>query len=303
MRSAVLNNSVLIGGCARSGTTILGKLIGSLDNVEYFFEPSFLHKFIYAHRDMSLQLWGEILSWYLYDDLLLNSLAGRNLNWNKNEDSCVLNFKSEEIRNRLCTNHRKNDIEARVDKFKLAIKIPDLIFNVPLFKAIYPDIKAIAMIRKPEDVIFSVLVKNWFTDEALTDSSITPQIPYVVVNKFRYPLWVPSHDYNEWRIISPADRAVYYYLSINKFLWEKRSMFFVLSYEHLLAETEVCANRISHYLGSKFSEKTMEVIKSISPRSSKKLNLDTFISSKYREELNDFIPVYEKITALSYDKS
>ena len=46
-RAEVIGKSILIGGCGRSGTTILGKLIGSLEGIEYYFEPAFLHKFIY----------------------------------------------------------------------------------------------------------------------------------------------------------------------------------------------------------------------------------------------------------------
>ena len=34
-----INESILISGCGRSGTTIVGKLLHSFDNVDYFFEP------------------------------------------------------------------------------------------------------------------------------------------------------------------------------------------------------------------------------------------------------------------------
>ena len=38
----VLDKMVIIGGSARSGTTIIGKLIHSLKNIEYQFEPPML---------------------------------------------------------------------------------------------------------------------------------------------------------------------------------------------------------------------------------------------------------------------
>ena len=38
----ILNNLIWITGCARSGTTILGKILSTLKNVEYGFEPELL---------------------------------------------------------------------------------------------------------------------------------------------------------------------------------------------------------------------------------------------------------------------
>ena len=38
----ILNNLIWVTGCARSGTTILGKILSTLKNVEYGYEPEFL---------------------------------------------------------------------------------------------------------------------------------------------------------------------------------------------------------------------------------------------------------------------
>jgi len=41
-----VNSSILISGVARSGTTIVGKLISSFDGVEYSFEPPMMFTLI-----------------------------------------------------------------------------------------------------------------------------------------------------------------------------------------------------------------------------------------------------------------
>ena len=42
----VLENVIWITGCARSGTTILGKILSTLKNVEYAYEPEFLFRLL-----------------------------------------------------------------------------------------------------------------------------------------------------------------------------------------------------------------------------------------------------------------
>jgi hypothetical protein len=97
-----VNNSILITGSARSGTSIMGKIIHSLKNVEYVFEPPTLVSLFSVIHEMDEKHWSLLFQTYLYEEFLINAIAGRNLNFNTNDDSCIYNTKPRnEIEERL----------------------------------------------------------------------------------------------------------------------------------------------------------------------------------------------------------
>lgn len=295
-RFEIVGKSVLIGGCGRSGTTILGKLIGSLEGIEYYFEPAFLHKFIYEINNIPHDRWQSIFEWYIYDDLLLNSLAGRNLNWNLNDDSCVLNFKSDTVKQRLSTSHRKLDLEAQAANSRVAFKIPDLVFQMPLIRSIYPEISSVSIFRKPEFTIPSIHQKLWFHDQALDINSPMPQIAFSVHGNSRVPLWVPEEEVGYWLSLPEIDRAAYYYIKANEILLSQCSQLCLICYDSLINNAETEVNKICNYLKTEFSSKTKDVINSIrtnerdAPSSWNEINAD--LRSKAR---NLYDQLYAKL--------
>ena len=76
---------IIITGAGRSGTTILGKLIGSMDPAFYFFEPTIV-KFGYMHCDL------DALRAIFVEDYVLPLIQGRNINSNENDDSYIGNY-------------------------------------------------------------------------------------------------------------------------------------------------------------------------------------------------------------------
>lgn len=295
MRDKILSKSILIGGCARSGTTILGKVIGSFRNVEYFFEPPFVHKAMYSHMDIPIEEWKRIMSWYLYDDLLLNAISGRNLNWNRNDDSCVLNYKGEEIRERLNKSHRKLDLERIAKSSRLSVKVPDLAFHIPKFMDAFPGIQGVAVVRSPSDVITSIIGKEWFSTGSLSLDTPEPQIPFQVDGGIRVPRFVPSADTQMWVEMSGNDRAAYYYMLINNFISVHADRFILISYDRLVSNPRAIVQRLAEALGCEFGSRTEAVLESISERPPKFHDLSASLSADMYKQVEAFSSTYEML--------
>ena len=69
----VLENVIWITGCARSGTTILGKILSTLKNVEYAYEPEFLFSLLPSINKINRKEWLKIYNAYIVEELLFNS--------------------------------------------------------------------------------------------------------------------------------------------------------------------------------------------------------------------------------------
>lgn len=106
-------STLFITGTGRSGTTLLGKILGSLENVYYLHEPNILHFLPVLHRNnASLQKqYAEMLKLILFEDYLLNLIHGRNVNFNELDLSYVGNYqKIDVVKERWSKFRRRQDV-------------------------------------------------------------------------------------------------------------------------------------------------------------------------------------------------
>jgi len=130
-KEKIIDKMIVIGGSARSGTTIMGKLINSMKNVEYFFEPPILTSLLLKKDELSNRSLIELLQFYFFDDFLLNSLSGRYINLNKNDDSCIYFVKNDEdIKNRISKSFGRIEINEIVKKYHFSFKLPEIVFFI-----------------------------------------------------------------------------------------------------------------------------------------------------------------------------
>ena len=73
----------------------MGKVLHSFQSVEYTFEPPTLFSLFSLLPRLDEVEWKLLYETYLYEDFFVNAIAGRNLNLNRNDDSCVYNAKAE----------------------------------------------------------------------------------------------------------------------------------------------------------------------------------------------------------------
>ena len=83
----ISSSLIIISGISRSGTTFMGKILGSMKNIEYIYEPPTLLMLFNIINKIDKETWINLFETYIYEEFLINSLSGRYLNFNKNDDS------------------------------------------------------------------------------------------------------------------------------------------------------------------------------------------------------------------------
>ena len=254
-------SAILISGSARSGTTIMGKVLHSFQSVEYTFEPPTLFSLFSLLPRLDEVEWKLLYETYLYEDFFVNAIAGRNLNLNRNDDSCVYNAKAEaEVDARYEGSLRKAEINKQSQRGVIAFKLPDIVPFLPQFLDYYPETRLLFMRRNPVDTLKSLLKKGWFSDRSLNEENRI--WPFHQHADQAIPYWVAPEDYERWVQWSELDRCAYYYTRVHALPPIARSIF-VLDYDQLLADPLGRVEALAQHFGLRFRPKTRTIIDSI----------------------------------------
>ncbi|MEQ8573489.1 sulfotransferase [Fulvivirga sp.] len=258
--SEKVKSSIFISGSARSGTTIIGKIIHSMSNVEYVFEPPTLVPLFAQINTLDQSSWKLLFESYLYEDFYVNALAGRNLNFNRNDDSCIYNVKTDkEIHSRLDAGIRKHDIKRIEEKGVIAFKLPNMVPFLTTFNELYPDIKKIILVRNPVDTINSLMKKDWYNEKVLKEENRTwPVVEYKGQN---IPFWVSEKDYDHWLGLDELNRCAYCFISMSTFSKSENTL--TINYDELINNPEKEVLKLSKYLRLEFGPLTKELVGSI----------------------------------------
>lgn len=265
-----VKRSILITGSARSGTTILGKLVGTLKNVEYFFEPPLLFSVYANYKASNQQIADNTVATYLFEDLLLQRLMARNVNINKNDDSSIFHqLSSEEVERRSRLNLRKYELVDLAYQKKIAYKIPDI---VPLLDDI-EFLKDHSILRCRRDIseqVNSLYNRKWFAEENLSDSQIWPN-KYFGEKKF--PFWLNKEFYQIWYDCKEVDRCFIYSAHMEVRL--NADNILNVNYSEFINNKHDLVDRICRFLSLEPSILTSEVVNSIKVQpTTKKMNLN-----------------------------
>ena len=152
---------VIITGVGRSGTSILGKLIGSMQPSHYLYEPAIL-KFPPDNNDDAMESYRAIL----FEDYFLPLIQGRNINFNALEDSYIGNYfvnPMKEIASRWVKFPRRPDAIKLLQEEKglFIIKMTEFALS-DLPEDTFPGARIINIIRNGNDVISSSIARLWF---------------------------------------------------------------------------------------------------------------------------------------------
>ena len=148
-KKLLTNRVIIITGAGRSGTTILGKIIGSMEPAYYLFEPSIM-KFC---RDT------ETLRATIFEDYWLLQVQGRNLNLNNEDDSYIGNYGS------VTGFTIRHDAIEECHFSKLVIKLSEYQPKFDSAREVFPGCKFVHIVRNGNDVVDSMCQRGWYTDE------------------------------------------------------------------------------------------------------------------------------------------
>lgn len=273
---------ILVGGIGRSGTSILGKALASTRFTEFFYEPPvFMHLLeVFDCNDSSFD-WKNFLETVLYKDLMKGALSGRSLNFNRNDISSVYNYKNEEeVKSRLESSFRQNQLSDLLNERTAVIKVLDAIYRFNKLQALLPVFKAVIILRNPIDTTRSILNKGWFSDQQLNASSPEPLRYTKYKNQRRYPAFIEENDYDQWDEYSEMERTAYYCkFHLDKFqdLISKGNVIFV-RYEDFVENPHALFFQISNSLGLEKGLKTNDILDSIELKSDRDYNFAELFS-------------------------
>ena len=276
----ITKNIVWITGPARSGTSLFGKLISSMKDVEYFFEPELLYSLVPLIKKISFKEWNCIFETYISEDLFYNHFIGRKLNFRKSDDSYVLNSVNNiELKNKLTNTLAQRDIKKilKKKKIKVIIKIPSLVEDLSHLKKKIKTNKFICTDRNSFSILNSLIKKKWFNQKNL----INNDFPLQKINNYLYPMWLPKKYFKLWKTLNFEERSAIY-IVIQKKSIKKLKPNYLIKYEDLLLNPKTQLENVCQKFNFNFTKKTSTLIKLIN---NEKLYTNTRLQYNIRESL------------------
>lgn len=263
-----VGRSVMVTGAARSGTTLMGNLIHSLEGYEYLFEPPMMFALLplLATRT-DKDRWRMLFETYLFEDFLMDALAGRRMNLNEEDDSYIGRAKSHrEIDNRLSSRYRRADLVAQAVGHRIAFKCPDMLPYIWLLHRCYPAMKFIIMYREPEAVVESLRQKGWF--DPAVELSRRVQGPWQTLGP-DVPFWLGDAalgaDHTEWLKGDELHRCYHYWLTMYG-ACRRKPWALVVDYDELVRHPDWQFGRVLDYLGgAEAGPKTEDLLAGVRP--------------------------------------
>jgi hypothetical protein len=250
----ILQKTIWVTGCARSGTSILGLVLSTLNNVEYSHEPETLFTLLPLIDKIKKKIWKQIFETYLIEDTFFNLCVGRTLNFRKNDFSSIYNaLTKKQIQRRLKLNLRRKDFDAHIknNNKKYIIKVPDLTKSFVKLQKYYPQNKFIIIKRNNKSIISSINRKNWFQKNN-----------YGAAPLYFNKNWLSPKLYKIWINSNNQKRAEIYIDNFEKDIKKIKNKL-VVNYESLIKNPNKVIKEICTFLNLKKTQKTKEAINKI----------------------------------------
>lgn len=163
------SHAICLTGMGRSGTTLLGTIIHSMKNVEYGFEPPMLGSLFDRMELIPEEIWKRLYMEYLFEELLLESLSGRRLNFQDSDWSYIFHAKPiGEIKARFGDSKRKRDIYETAAQTTISYKVPNITHRLDALVEMFPKTRVAITLRDPDEVACSVMQRGWFRGENIS---------------------------------------------------------------------------------------------------------------------------------------
>lgn len=289
-------NSLVITGAPRSGTSLLGKLVSTLDGIEYHFEPPMVWVLsaLLSMKALSPEVASVLLQIHLHEDLLLESAHGRKANLRPGDDSMVLNsIHWAELLSRWQNIRNRDDAIRFISdkKLRLAFKTPSVIDAIPFFKEALPESVFIIIMRDGRDVVKSIIQKKWLSNEFLEDN----YWPYKTIDGNKATHLVGDSMVGEWAKMNEATRACYLWRRDAEFALQVKDgglgdRLHILSYEELRRDPGTNMEEIAKFLSTKTTNLTKLGTMSVRPMAGKRESEKTydFLNEVDANELRKF---------------
>ena len=277
----IINNSIIIFSTARSGSTLLGKIMGSMKNCEYCHEPKFLSYIMSNIDNYKKTEFKNLFDCFVYEDFITETLAGRAINTNRNDDSSIFNFKEIQIIKRRLIKTNPKILTTKESKNSIPIlKILHSSANIEKFLKIKKDIRVVKLIRNPHDLISSLLKKRWLSNYNL--KYFYNVFSLREINNIKIPYWYKGSS-TSWYEMKEIDRCFYYYLNLNSYNPNKKIL--LIDYDNFI-RSKTNREKVFKYLNLIKTSKTESILKSLRINNEKIMMKKIITHNQYQRCLN-----------------
>lgn len=269
-----LNRPVMVSGIFRSGTTILIKLIGTMENVEVSFEPAIVRYIDYAISETDFEIEQEtimmdILKVYFAHEIMLNFHQGRGYNIKPNEYSNIHQFKSfNEVIQRMKLVSGNNEAISIMKKKRSRLAFKNVsTYNIqPCLVEKFLGIDIIEIIRDLFSVASSIKVIGWYSDNEIKNNH-EYMIHYPFIYGTTLPYFLEHIRYEDFVKYNENTRIIKV-LNCLCSLREKAqegiiTHLYKIKYEELIENPKLEVKKICGLTGLKPTKKTEEMIDTI----------------------------------------
>ena len=250
--------AILITGMDRSGTTVVGNLLHSMEGVEYVLHPPLLTSLVPLIDQMDRKQFELLYETYLYEEFLFNALAGRAVNCNLEDDSSIYKVKDNElVRRRLTRSLRKRDADQEIEAATIAYKLTNITPVIPILQEYYPQTRVVLTTRNANDVLHSTIERQWFSDEMLRTQNLV--WPNYFLDGMRIPFFVSPEDVDFWMRSDELHRSAYCYVQ-GYMGTDKIANLTTVNYDELILEPERVVSDLAKSLGLSLGPKTPELV-------------------------------------------
>lgn len=300
---------IFISGVGRSGTTILGKIMGSMADAHYFFEPAIIKllPFLNISDPSNSKAYTMLFRSLLTEDYLMPVLQGRSLNFNPEDDSYFGNYTDKRsVEEKWGSLSGRNDLREylRGKKVKFVIKIPEF---QPLFEVaqkIFPGAGFMHIIRNGRDVVSSSVARGWFSDRYMRSSIVEWLEPPVSVRGIGVPWYLDDESKKHFPGWDPVTRAACVWRVLTEagmdFCRERKNISMEFRYEDFVKDPQGFTSRIEKKFGTKRTAVTERHLRSIREHSRK--GYADIVDKIKKPEREKFVRLMDKMSYLEDGK-
>lgn len=263
-------------GPARSGTSIIGKILASFKDTEYFYEPDLLVSLFALKKKIRNDHWLILFQTYFYFDLVKNGFNKRRVNLNFNDKgSYYFNYKKKDDLKKIKNFNIFNDTKNL--KKNIIVKLPGYLDQIYSLKKKHK-FKIYYVERDPLSVINSIYKKKWWSDNKKSN------ILLVKKDGKTYPDWLKNRDYKFWNSLNEFERSALYIVYLKRSLKNKKNIE-ILNYDQLTKNPKEFVSNLKKITKLKPTEKTFQIIKTIKIRK----NNNEWIKDRLRLKIKNLL--------------
>ncbi|GAB6041599.1 sulfotransferase [Endothiovibrio diazotrophicus] len=254
-----IDRSIFLTGSTRTGTSIFGTLLQSLEAVEFAYEPPMLNFLLPQIADLPPASWRLLFEAYLFEEVFVQAIPGRRLNYNRMDtrSSAWMALSETQIEERIGTHWDRRRILDVVPQRRLAFSMPNALPWVPELVRQYPALSVVVMVRKPESVLASIAKLGWYETSELTGEA--RYYPLKSREDVNVHYWVPDDQEEAFLAMNPMARAVYQYAHLYEHALRIDDALFV-DYDAMCRQPHAYFKELAARLDVRYGEKTEGIL-------------------------------------------